>query len=96
MGEDRRFDNSIGVSSSTMEKSLPDGRKWQEMADYVCNAKPMRLSVPLVPSSCMDVLSNLSEFSDISLNSQIRQNRFTLHRVKVKYQKLGSPLKSLG
>lgn len=61
MGENRRFDNSIGVSSSTMEKSLPDGRKQQEMADIVCHAKLVRLSVPLVPSSCLDVLSDIGK-----------------------------------
>lgn len=34
MCENMRFDNSIGVSSSTMEKSLPDGKKLQEQVFY--------------------------------------------------------------
>ena len=64
MGENMRFYNSIGVSSSTMGKPIPDGKKLQEEAYYVCNAKLMRLSVPLVPSSCLDVSPDGSELQE--------------------------------
>ena len=96
MGDNRRFDNSIGVCASTTGKPLPDGRKLQEWAYYVCHAKPMRLYVPLVPSSCLDALSNLSEYSDNSQYCQNRQNSFALHRMKVPYKIFAITLKSLG
>ena len=96
MGDIRLFSDSLGISLSTIRKPLPDGRKLQEWAYYVCHAKPMRLSVPLVPPSCLDVPSNLSEFSDNSQYNQNRQNSFMLHRMKVPYKIFTITLKSLG